>query len=135
MNITASLHNDPATNNITVTTNDVSKTISIPGKPTGGSSVNGAELLFLALATCFCNDIYREALKRNMRIESVDVSVSGQFGKEGETGKNITYTARVVAPGESPETIRELVQYVDSIAEIHNTMRKGTAIVLNSNKD
>jgi hypothetical protein len=32
----------------------------------GGSSANGGELLCLALATCYCNDVYREAKKRGI---------------------------------------------------------------------
>jgi uncharacterized OsmC-like protein len=35
--------------------------------------------LFLALATCYCNDIYREAAKRNIKVDSVEVEVEGTF--------------------------------------------------------
>jgi dienelactone hydrolase len=38
-----------------------------------GSSANGGELLFLVLATCYCNDVYREAAKRGIRAESAEV--------------------------------------------------------------
>ncbi len=44
-----------------------------------GSSASGGELLFLALATCYCNDIYREAAKKNIKVESVEVDVEGDF--------------------------------------------------------
>jgi uncharacterized OsmC-like protein len=30
--------------------------------------------LFLALASCYCNDIYREAAKRNIKVERVEVN-------------------------------------------------------------
>jgi len=33
----------------------------LPKQEGFGSRVNGGELLFLALATCYCNDLYREA--------------------------------------------------------------------------
>ena len=52
--------------------------LQIPTKQDGfGSSANGGELLFLALATCYCNDIYREASKRGIHVQLVDVEVSG----------------------------------------------------------
>ena len=59
--------------------------ISIASKDDGfGLAVNGGELLFLSIATCFCNDLYREAAKRDQKIDSMEVTVSGTFGKEGE---------------------------------------------------
>jgi uncharacterized OsmC-like protein len=82
MILSATIKNSSVQNEITVSTNSNRKEITIPGKPEGGSSVNGGELLFLSLATCFCNDIYREAAKRKMTILSVEVSVSGEFGKK-----------------------------------------------------
>jgi uncharacterized OsmC-like protein len=41
-------------------------------------------LLFLALATCYCNDIFREAAKQGLKIDGVEVKVEGEFGAEGE---------------------------------------------------
>lgn len=53
MKITASLQNSQGQHHVTLTTNDNSHSISIPPKLTGsGSSPNGGELLFPALATC-----------------------------------------------------------------------------------
>lgn len=67
MDIAATIKNNYRNNEITVTANGNEKHIAIPGKSEGrGSSVSGGELLFLSLATCFCNDVYREAAKRNM---------------------------------------------------------------------
>ena len=130
MIISATIKNSSVQNEITVSTNSNRKEINIPGKPEGGSSVNGGELLFLSLATCFCNDIYREAAKRKMTILSVEVSVSGEFGNEGEPGRNITYEAKVQAPDHSQQEVTELIDYVDRIAEIHNTLRKGVSVSL-----
>jgi uncharacterized OsmC-like protein len=56
-----------------------------------GSSSNGGELLFLALATCYYNDIHREAIKRNIQVVRVEVEVSGDFGAEGEPAKNVNW--------------------------------------------
>lgn len=129
MNILAKIRNTKTENDIVVSTENSEKKINIPGKVEGkGSSVNGGELLFLALATCFCNDIYREAVKRKMDIESVEVTVNGEFGREGEPGSNITYETKIEASTHSQEEINNLIQYVDSIAEIHNTLREGVSV-------
>jgi organic hydroperoxide reductase OsmC/OhrA len=131
MRITASIENTGHTNAISVSTNSVKKEIAIPGKDGGGgSAVNGGELLFLALATCFCNDIYREAAKRKMDISAVVVSVSGEFGGEGESASNIVYETKILAPAHTSQEIADLILYVDQIAEIHNTVRKGVPVSL-----
>lgn len=133
MHISASIVNTGQQNEITVTTNSILKPLSIPAKTGGkGSSVNGGELLFLALATCFCNDIYREAQKRKMEVRSVEVIVSGQFGGEGEPGFNIEYEAKLEADA-SEEEVKDLISYVDKIAEVHNTLRMGTSVKLKPN--
>jgi organic hydroperoxide reductase OsmC/OhrA len=131
MKITANIQNSPDQHNVTLTTNDKSQSIVIPPKPIGsGSSVNGGELLFLALATCYCNDLYREAAKRNIQVEKVEVEVSGDFGEEGTGAKNVTYSAKVHAKG-TGEEIRDLMRHTDTVAEIQNTLRIGTDVKLN----
>jgi uncharacterized OsmC-like protein len=130
MQISASILNNGEQNEVKVTTNSASKQLLIPPKPEGnGSSVNGGELLFLALATCFCNDIYREATKRQMGIKSVQVNVSGEFGSEGKPGFNIQYEAKVDSDA-TEEEIKNLILYVDQVAEVHNTLRVGTPVTL-----
>jgi organic hydroperoxide reductase OsmC/OhrA len=116
---------------VTLCTNDNVHTLTIPPKPTGfGSSANGGELLFLALATCFCNDIYREVAERGMKVERVEALVEGDFGAEGEPTKNVTYSAKVTAKANEAE-IRELMSHTDRVAEIQNTLRAKTAVTLN----
>ncbi len=83
----------------------------------------------VALATCYCNDIYREALKRNIQVEQVEVEVVSEFGAEGEPARAITYRARVAAHA-SAEAIQDLMQQTDRVAEIQNTVRKGLSIKL-----
>jgi uncharacterized OsmC-like protein len=129
MTINATIQNSFNQNNITVETDGNTKLISIPSKATGfGSAVNGGELLFLSLATCFCNDLYREAPRRGINIHSVKVTVNGEFGKEGEPAIRINYNADVESDS-SKAKVDELIAYVDSIAEIHNTLRKGIAVI------
>ena len=130
MKIKANIQNSQGQNHVILTTNDNSHSIIIPPKSSGlGSSANGGELLFLALATCYCNDIYREAAKRNIPVEKVEVEVSGDFGAEGEGAKNVSYSAKVHAKG-TEEEIRALMEYTDTVAEIQNTLRVGTDVKL-----
>ena len=125
MKISAKVQNQEGKHEVQLTTNDQSHSITIPPKPTGfGSSANGGELLLLALATCYCNDIYREADKRRIKVRSVEVTVEGEFV---ESARNITYRARVSAEA-SEEEIRSLMQHTDQIAEIQNTLRKSTPV-------
>jgi uncharacterized OsmC-like protein len=91
--------------------------------------VNGGELLFLALATCHCNDIYREAAKRGIQIDEVDVTVEGEFGAEGECAKQIVYRPRVKAAATDDE-VRALILHTDGVAEIHNTLRERVPVSL-----
>ena len=123
MKIVAYVDNSKDQHHVTLTTNDNSHSIAIPPKSSGfGSSANGGELLFLALATCYCNDIHREAAKRNIQVEKVEVEVSGDFGAEGEPARNVSYKAKVHAKG-SEEEIRALMEHTDTVAEIQNTLR------------
>lgn len=114
----------------TVQTNDAAKEIQIPVKVTGyGSSVNGGELLALALATCYCNDIYREAAKRNIKVAGVQVECTCEFGGEGEAGNHFKYKVKIDSEASRAE-IEELIRHTDSVAEIHNTLRKGAEVHL-----
>lgn len=132
MKIRAHVQNSKGSHYVKLETNDILHTIQIPPKSTGfGSSTNGGELLFLALATCYCNDIYREAEKRGIKVERVKVVVDGDFDVEGQPAKNVTYNAKVVAQG-SEKDIRELMNYTDQVAEIQNTLRIETPVSLES---
>ena len=86
MKISASIKSSFQLHEVNVETENNKKSVSITPKTEGyGSSINGGELLFLSLATCFCNDLYREAAKRNMKIDAAEIMVSGEFGGEGES--------------------------------------------------
>ena len=131
MDIRAQVQNRFGEHQATVTTNGTSQAIVIPPKASGfGSSANGGELLFLALATCYCNDLYREAAKRGITVEQVEVEVEGQFGAAGEPATGVTYRAKVTAHASEAE-IRELMQQTDALAEIQNTVRVPTPVILN----
>ena len=130
MKISARIQSSRGQNHIALATNAQVHSIEIAPKPTGtGSSANGGELLFLALAACYCNDIYREAAKRAISVERVEVEVAGEFGAEGEPARNVAYWAKVWAHA-SDETIRELMSHTDRVAEVQNTLRTGTSVTL-----
>jgi uncharacterized OsmC-like protein len=130
MKVSAVLKNEQNKHEIVVTTNSDSKSISIQPKASGfGSSINGAELLLLSLATCYCNDIYREAAKRNIEVTKVEVEFMGEFGAEGEPGRNFQYKPTIKSNA-NPEQLEELISFTDEIAEIHKTLRLGLNITL-----
>ena len=130
MKISAEVQNGEGQHHVTLRTKDHVHSLTIPPGPTGfGSSANGGELLFLALATCYCNDIYREAAKRRLKVEQVEVEVEGEFGAEGEPAKNVSYRAKVTSQA-SEAQIRELMNQTDRVAEIQNTLRVETPVIL-----
>ena len=128
----ASVNNLKGVNEVNLQVNDRKQAIRIPAKTEGyGSSVSGGELLFLALATCYCNDIYREAAKRGIRVEQVKVEVDGDFEREGGAASNVTYHARVKA-GAGKDDVLELMRHTDTVAEIQNTLRAATPVELSA---
>ena len=135
MKISAQVKSSEGAHEVYLKTNNNAHSIDIPPKASGfGSSANGGELLFLALATCYCNDIYREATKRNIKVRNVQVEVSGDFGEvPGSRAENLTYRAIVEAEA-SQDDILELMRHTDTVAEIQNTLRQATPVRLESTK-
>ena len=129
MKFSARIQNDSSHHDVFLKVGEKEQSLVIAPKPTGGSSVSGGELLFLALATCYCNDIYREAAKRNIKVKSVEVEVDGAFEAEGRPASNIVYRATLDADTDE-ETIHDLLMHTDAVAEIQNTLRAGTPVRL-----
>jgi organic hydroperoxide reductase OsmC/OhrA len=130
MHITAHVVNRQDSHKVSLKAGEREHTISIPTKPDGsGSLVNGGELLLLALATCYCNDLYREARRRELSIDAIDVEVMGEYTGEGEPMGSLRY--RVTAWTSSPkEKVFDVMTHTDTVAEIHNTLRKAAEIQL-----
>jgi len=130
MKIAANISNTPSGHTVEVETEGRKQSIGIGPKSAGrGSSVNGGELLFAALATCFCNDLYREAAKPGIDVQGVEVEVTGTFGNPGEPARDVSYRVQVHA--NSPQsTIDDLIRATDSVTENQNTMRAGCAVRL-----
>ena len=87
------------------------------------------ELLFLALATCYCNDIYREAAARGIEVTAVEVEVTGDFGGPGDPARNVVYWAKVMGKADVAE-LEALARHTDTVAEIQNTLRVGAPLKL-----
>lgn len=117
---------------VTVDTNGKSQSIEIAPRASGlGSSANGGELLCLAMATCYCNDIYREAAKRGIEVTGVEVHASAEFGSEGAPARRLACRVTVRAKA-SEASIRELIEHTDRVAEVQNTLRLGLPVTLES---
>ena len=130
MKISASIVNEGNRHNVIVKTNESEKALNIAAKSTGnGSAVNGGEFLCLALATCFCNDLYREAIKRGIKLNKVSVDAWAEFGGEGEAGYGFSYRADVDAEANAEE-ISDLIRSTDRVAEIQKTLRDGSDVRL-----
>jgi organic hydroperoxide reductase OsmC/OhrA len=127
--IDASVRSSAAGHDVVVSTDGRETSLAVPGRPGGGSALNGGELLCAALATCYCNDVYREAARRQIAISRVEVSVAAEFGGRGEPARRITYTARVESDAPASE-IEALLRETDAVAEVHNTLRAGLAVEL-----
>ena len=130
MRSSARIHNSQGQHHIKLSTGDRTSKVEIPPKPTGfGSSASGGELLMLALATCYCNDVYREAAKQGIDVSHVDVECSADFPAEGQPAKDITYIAKITANA-SEQQIRDLAAQADRLAEIQNTVRSAIPVTI-----
>jgi uncharacterized OsmC-like protein len=130
MKIAASVKSDKDTHSAVVSTNDSQTALEIKPKETGnGSSINGGELLFLSLATCYCNDVYREAENLGIVVNALEVNVDGEFGGRGDPATNVNLDVRISADA-SEDEIRGLLHLTDTVAEIQNTMRISTPVIL-----
>jgi len=90
---------------------------------------NGGELLHLAVAGCVSNDLFREARALGLRLTRVAITARGEFTGSPQVSGGIGYSVEVW--GDAPATVlRELVARVDRIAEIPNSLRRGTPVRL-----
>ena len=130
MKVSAAIRNTVSCHEVVVSTGNSARSLVVPPKASGrGSNVNGGEFLMLALATCYCNDLYREALRLGIPIESVEVEASAEFPGIGLAATDIAYRAKVSSPA-GPAEIAELLRVTDAVAEIQNTVRAGVPVTL-----
>jgi uncharacterized OsmC-like protein len=95
----------------------------------GGRGFSGGQLLNLAVAGCVSNDLFREASKRGIRLDRVRVTASSDYVGDPATSTSIEYDVEIT--GDAPEqALVDLVAFVDDIAEIPNSIRRGTDVRL-----
>jgi uncharacterized OsmC-like protein len=132
MQIEASVENEKDVHRVTLSTNGQTHALAVAPRAGGfGSSANGGELLCLALATCCCNDLYREAQKRGVAVVGVEAAARAEFGGPGEPARSLSYRVTVRARA-TEDAIRALIVHTDSVAEVHNTLRLGMPVTLDS---
>lgn len=129
MRISATVVNEPSLHRATVQTGERPQGLAVPPRPGGGSAVNGGEFLMLALATCYCNDLHREAARLGIELQQVEVEASATFAGVGLAASDVRYRARVRSPA-SPEVVERLLRETDAVAEVHNTLRAGVPVRL-----
>src|SRR4029453_2369205 len=88
---------------------------------------NSGELLCLAGGACYTNEVFLEAGRRAVHVRNVHVDVS--LDGDGHEAQCLTASMRVEADADQ-ETIAELVEHADRVANIPNLLRLGTSVRL-----
>jgi len=100
-------------------------------RPTAGGGrglgFNGGQLLNLAVAGCITNDLYREAARRGLTLDRVAVVAESDYQGGPAVSTPIEVSVEVRGPGDQAD-LEELVRYVEEIAEIPNSIRRGTPV-------
>jgi len=94
-----------------------------------GVGFNGGQLLYLAIAGCVSNDLFREARADGIALDRVRVVVDGDFQGDPPVSTDVTYAVEVAGDALT-EALQRLVAKVDAIAEIPNSLRAATAVRL-----
>ena len=94
-----------------------------------GLGFNGGQLLYLAVAACISNDLYREADRAGLALRRVAISVHGDFPQRGSASTAISYDVEL--EGDAPASrLEALIDEVDGLAEIPLSLREGTPVHL-----
>jgi putative redox protein len=93
----------------------------------GGLGFNGGQLLYLSIAACWSNDLYREAATMGIELDGVELTVDGDFPARGAGSTPITVDL-VVRSSAPEEKVRELIAEVERVAEIPRAIREGPPI-------
>ena len=97
----------------------------------GGLGFNGGQLLYLSIAACWSNDLYREAATMGIELDGVEITVDGDFPARGSGSTPIL--VEVVVRSSAPEArVRALIAEVERVAEIPRAIRDATAIRVNA---
>src|ERR1051325_2301951 len=133
MLISATVENRFQRHQVSLRTSGKSHAIDIPPRPSGlGSAANGGELLCLAMATCYCNDIYREPAKPGFEVAAGEVQGAAAWGAAvaaggveappaAESGAEVAPAGRlsyrfVVRAKAAEASIRDLIAHTHTVA-------------------
>lgn len=95
----------------------------------GGLGFNGGQLLYLAIAACYSNDLYREAATEGIELTRVAVTVDGDFPGRGTPSTPVAVDIELT--GRAPrDDLERLLSLVDDLAEIPASLRGGTEVAL-----
>jgi putative redox protein len=97
----------------------------------GGLGFNGGQLLYLSIAACWSNDLYREATTMGIELDGVEITVDGDFPARGSGSTPIAVDV-VVHSSAPEERVRELIAEVERVAEIPRAIRDATPIEVRS---
>ena len=93
----------------------------------GGLGFNGGQLLYMSIAACWSNDLYREAATMGIELDGVEISVDGDFPARGSGSTPVT--VEVVVRSRAPEDkVRAIIAEVERVAEIPRAIREGPPI-------
>jgi putative redox protein len=95
----------------------------------GGHGFNGGELLHLAVASCISNDLFREAALRGIHLVRIVVRVDGTYDGDPAVSTGISYSVELDGNAAKSE-LQALIDHVDAIAEIPNSLRNATEVRL-----
>ena len=93
----------------------------------GGLGFSGGQLLYMAIAACWSNDLYREAATMGIELDGVEITVDGDFPARGAGSTPITVDV-LVRSSAPEERVRELIAEVERVAEIPRAIREGPPI-------
>jgi uncharacterized OsmC-like protein len=92
-----------------------------------GLGFNGGQLLYLSIAACVSNDLYREAATMGIPIRRVAIEVDGDFPGRGSPSTAVDVAVSIDADADDA-AIDALLAEVDRVAEIPNSMRGTTPV-------
>jgi len=92
-----------------------------------GLGFNGGQLLYLSIAACWSNDLYREAATMGIELDGVEITVDGDFPSRGSGSTPISVDV-VVRSAASDGRVRALIAEVERVAEIPRAIRDATPI-------
>lgn len=100
----------------------------------GGLGFNGGQLLYMSIAACWSNDLYREAATMGIELDGVEITVDGDFPARGSGSTPITVDL-VVRSSAPEDRVRELIAEVERVAEIPRSIRDGAPIEVKATHD